>query len=529
MRVLVAEPLAEEGIDSLKKEADVDVRLDLDPQALLDVISEYDAVIVRSATKITKDVIDRGENLKVIGRAGSGVDNIDVDAATRRGVVVVNAPQSNILAAAEHTMALILAMARNIPAAHASLREGKWERGLLGAELNGKTLGIIGLGRIGSLVAQRASAFGMRLVACDPFVSRSRAAQLGIELLPTHQELYAVADFITVHVPKSPENMALLSDKEFEQMKPGVRVINVARGGIVDEKALLRALESGQVAGAALDVFEKEPPGEDPLLKHPGVVATPHLAGSTEEAQTKAGAAIAEQVLLALRGEFAPYAVNVEGGAEYVEALRPFMALTENLGKVMTGIAGAGVSAIHFEFHGTLAEHDTKILTLAGLKGVFAAIVHEPVTYVNAPILAADRGIEVQETKNASSRDYVNLVVLRAESDDGRVTVAGSLVGKKDQQRIVRVYDYEFDMLPERYMCFLRYADRPGVIGKVGTVLGEAGINIASMDVSRETIGGEALMGLTVDSVIPADVVESIQGAIDARDARFIDLGPGTS
>ncbi|MGI8425475.1 MAG: phosphoglycerate dehydrogenase [Actinomycetota bacterium] len=526
MKVLVAEPLADEGIEKLQAELEVDQRFDLTPEGLLEVIDDYDAVIVRSSTKITKDVIEKGTNLKVVGRAGIGLDNIDVEAATRKGVLVVNAPQSNILSAAEHTMALLLSLARNVPAADASLRAGGWERErFTGVELHGKTLGILGLGRIGTLVAARASAFGMRLVAYDPYVSKARAVQIGVELAASIEELCRQSDFITVHLPKTSETRAILGPKEFEVMKPGVRIINVARGGIVDEKALIAAHDDGRVAGAAVDVYEKEPPGEHPFFKVTDFVVTPHLGASTEEAQSKAGVSIAEQVLLALRGEFAPYAVNIQGGAEYVEMLRPFIPLTEKLGRILTGVAGSGLNDLHFEFHGAISDQDTRILTLAGLKGMFSKIVHEPVTYVNAPLLAEERGMQVTETKTAAALDFVNLILLSAESDQGKVTVGGSLVGKKDEERIVRVYDYAMDMPPERYMCFVRYGDRPGVIGQVGSVLGSSGINIASMQVSREKIGGEALMGLSVDEEIPAEVIDQISQTIEARDAKFIDLG----
>jgi D-3-phosphoglycerate dehydrogenase len=328
-----------------------------------------------------------------------------------------------------------------------------------------------------------------------------------------------------VHLPKNAETKAILADPEFALMKPEARVINVARGGIVDEDALVRALKDGLIAGAAVDVYEKEPPGPHALFGLEQVVVTPHLGASTEEAQTRAGTAIVEQVLLALRGEFAPYAVNVAAGGDFGEALRPFIPLTERLGRLVGGLAPSGLSAVRVEVHGAIAENDTRILTLAALKGLFGGIVHEPVTYVNAPLMAQERGIQVEETKSASSQDYVNLVVIRAESDDGPVVVGGSLFGKANEEHLVRVYDFSIDMEPQRYLCLLRYADRPGVIGKVGTVLGAAEINIASIKVSRETIGGEALMGLTVDSPIPAEVVQEIAVVAQAREARFIDLG----
>lgn len=526
MKVLVTEPLAEEGVERLRQHVEVDVRVGLERDALMEILSDYDGVIVRSGTHIDAELIERADRLRVIGRAGTGVDNVDVDAATRQGVIVVNAPKSVSIANAEHTMALMLALARNVAQGDASLKAGRWEKDrFTGIELAGKTLGLIGLGRIGTLVAQRASAFGMRLLAVDPYISNQRFTQLGITPV-SHEQLYREADFIVVLVPKTSETDKLIGERELALMKDGVRIINTARGGLIDEDALATALREGKVAGAALDVFEVEPPTDSKILSLPGVVATPHLGASTDEAQARAAVTIAEQVLLALQGEFAPYAVNVEAGTEFVEALRLFVPLTERLGRILTGLSGSGVSALHFEFHGNIAEHDTRILTLAGLKGAFGAIVHEPVTFVNAPLIASERGIEVKETKSQVSQDFVNLVVLNAETDEGLVSVGGTLVGKRDRERIVRAFEYEIDMEPQRFMCFLRYVDRPGIIGKVGTVLGEAGVNIAGMDVSRETIGGEALMGLTVDSQIPEKVLDQIVEAIEARDAKFIDLGP---
>ncbi len=511
----------------MRTEVEVDVLPELPRQKLLDVIGEYDAVIVRSATQIDKEAIDKGWRLKVIGRAGIGLDNIDVEAATRRGILVVNAPQSNVLSAAEHSMALLLAMARQIPAADASLRAGKWSRSkFTGVELHGKTLGVVGLGRIGTLVAQRAAAFGMRIVVFDPYVTEARAAEMQATLASTLDDLLHEADFITIHLPKTSETKGMLGAEQFAKMKPGVRIVNASRGGIVDEAALQKAHEDGIVAAAAIDVYDKEPAGPDhPFFKEPDFVVTPHLGASTAEAQEKAGTAIAEQVLLALRGEFAPYAVNIKGGAEYVEAIRPFISLTETLGRIAHGVAGDRITEVSMEFRGTVAEHDTRILTLAGLKGLFSAIVHEPVTYVNAPLLAQERGIQVREIKTAVASDFVSLVSVGAGSEHGSVNVAGTLVGKKDEERIVSVWGYGMDMSPERYMCFIKYTDRPGVIGIVGSVLGEAGVNIASMQVSRQTIGGEALMGLTVDDEIPSGVLGKIKEAIDATDVRAIDLG----
>ncbi|HVE75593.1 MAG TPA: phosphoglycerate dehydrogenase [Actinomycetota bacterium] len=526
LKVLIAEELSTEGVEKLRTEFEVDVLVGLSKDELLASVADYSAIIVRSATQIDAEVIERASALKVVGRAGVGVDNIDVDAATRKGVVVVNAPQSNVLSAAEHTMALLLSLARNVPAADASTRAGKWERSkFTGVELQGKTLGILGLGRVGTLVAQRASAFGMRLVAYDPYISKSRAAQLGIEVADGIEGVLREADFLTVHLPKNPETKGSIGAAQMALMKPGVRIVNTSRGGLIDEAALVDAYEKGIIAGVAVDVFDEEPPGPHPFFEIEDFIVTPHLGASTEEAQAKAGAAIAEQVMLALRGEFAPFAVNVSGGTGYVEALRPYMSLTEKLGRIAAGLVGGGLSSVQFQYLGTVAEHEIKVLTLAGLKGLFAPVVHEPVTFVNAPLIAAERGIQVIETKSPTSRDFVNLVQLTVEGERGPIVVAGTLVGKHDQERIVRVFDYWFEMEPERYMCFLRYQDVPGVIGKVGTVLGEADINIAGMQVSRENIGGEALMGLTVDSAIPPEVLGNITKAIGATDVHFIDLG----
>lgn len=471
--------------------------------------------------------MERAPNLRVVGRAGVGVDNVDVEAATRRGIVVVNAPGANNLSNAEHALALLLALVRHIPLANESLRAGKWEKSIfVGSELQGKTLGLIGMGRTGILVAQRASAFGMRLIAADPYVTKARAAQLGIDLV-SHDELYRRADFISVHVHRTPETEGLIGHREFALMKPTARIVNTARGGIIDEEALVSALKEGRIAGAALDVFEKEAPPRRDLLELKNVVVTPHIGGSTEEAQRKAGESIAEQVLIALRGELAPYAVNVQAGTEFVEALRSYIPLTDRLGRLLTGLTGAGISSLEFQFFGTIADHDTRILTLAGLRGMFSSVVSQPVTYVNAPMIAKERGIDVSETKSATSPDWVNLVQVRAQTEGSEVVVAGTLIGKHDQEKIVRVYDHEIDMEPTQYMLFLRYIDRPGILGKVGTILGEAAVNIAGTHLGRENKGGESLWGLTLDSPIPTAVLGRIVEAIEAIDAKFIDLGPG--
>lgn len=525
MKVLVTERLSAAGTERLREHLDVDERLGLSPDELLEVIGDYDALVVRSATKVDARVLDQAHNLKVVGRAGIGLDNVDVDAATKHGVLVVNAPQSNVLSAAEHTMALLLAQARNVPQAHAALTSGSWEREKWqGVELHGKTLGIVGLGRVGTLVAQRASAFGMRLVAYDPYIAPERAAQMGVTLVETVTEVCERADFITIHLPKTAETVGIISDRELEAVKPGVRIVNTARGGLIDEAALVRALRSGRVAGAAIDVFEGEPVTNHDLFGIDTVVVTPHLGASTAEAQDKAGVTIAEQVLLALRGEFVPYAVNVDVGTDIPEPVRPYLQLAERLGRVAVALAGSGISSLRFEYRGGIAEHDTRALTLSALKGAFSAVVHEPVTFVNAPMLAKERGISTEESKSPESLDYVNLIEVRAEGQDETVSVAGVLVGKKDTERLVRVYGYDLDMAFSPVMAFFRYDDRPGIVGIVGSLLGEAGVNIGNMQVARQSEGGEALMGLAVDSPITQTVLDSIKEKAHLSDTRLIVL-----
>ena len=525
MKVLVAEKLSQSGVERLREHLEVDVRIDLPREELLGSIESYDALVIRSATKVDAEVLERATNLKVVGRAGIGLDNVDVDAATRQGVLVVNAPQSNVLSAAEHTMALLLAQARNIPQAHATLTGGEWTRERWqGIELHGKTLGIVGLGRVGTLVAQRASAFGMRLVAYDPYLPPGRAAQMGVEMVSTVADVARRSDFLTIHLPKTPETIGIISSKELAGARPGIRIVNTARGGLIDEGALVKGLKEGTIGGAAVDVFDDEPVTDHPLFGLENVVVTPHLGASTAEAQDKAGLAIAEQVLLALRGEFVPYAVNLEVGAEISESVRPYLRLSDRLARTAVALAGPGIETLRFEFHGGLADHDTKALTLAGLKGAFSGVMHEPVTFVNAPLLARERGISVEEARYSQSLDYVNLMEVRAETPDETVSVAGVLVGKRDTERLVRVWGYDLDMTFSTYMTFFRYEDRPGVVGAVGSLLGDAGINIANMQVARQTQGGEALMVMAVDSPIPEDFLNEIVERVNMSDARLIVL-----
>ncbi len=526
MRVLVTEKLSEAGLDLLRRHLEVDVREDLARGDLAAEIGPYDALVIRSATRVTAEVLEAAPALKVVARAGIGVDNVDVEAATRRGVMVVNAPQSNTISAAEHTMALLLAQARNVPQAHGELRAGRWDRTRWeGVELAGKTLGLVGLGRVGTLVAQRAIAFGMRVIAFDPYVSGERARELGVDVMPTLEALLVQADFVSIHLPGSPETKGLLGEHQLAMLKPGARLVNTARGGIVDEEALAKAIEDGRLAGAALDVFAVEPTTDSPLFGLENVVVTPHLGASTVEAQDKAGMAVAEMVRLALEGQFVPYAVNVSAGAEVAEAVRPFVGLAERLGALAAGLAEGGVRSIVASYLGRVAEHDTRVLTLAILKGILGRSVNEPVSFVNAPILARDRGLTVSEMRSTGSQDYVSQLSVRAETEaEPPLVVAGTLLGKKNAERVIQVWDFEVEIEPARNMLFFVYEDRPGIIGKVGTILGEHGVNIATMEVGRKAAGGDALMGLTLDSPAPADVLASIADAIDAKTIRAVTL-----
>lgn len=507
-RILVTEKIADGGLDEMRAAGhDVDVVLGPEPDELLDLVKGAHGLIIRSATTVTAEVLEAGSDLVVVGRAGIGLDNVDVATATARGVMVVNAPQSNTLSAAEHTMALLLAQARNIPQAHAALVEGRWERSRwTGVELSDKTLGIVGLGRIGKLVAQRALAFGMNIVAFDPYVSPEHARQLNIELLSL-DELMGAADFVTLHVAKTPETVGLIGAERLAKAKPGIRIINVARGGIVDEAALCDAIDSGQVAGAALDVFSSEPMTESPLFGRPEVVVTPHLGASTHEAQDKAGATIANQVILALAGEFVPFAVNVSA-AEASETVRPFLSVAERLGELIACLDGA-TAGIEVEYQGQIAGYDTRILTLALLKGFFRHVVDEPVSFVNAPQMAAERGVDVRETATATARDYVNLVSVRTPEH----SLSATLVGLRADPRIVSVDGHTVDVPPARHMLILRNDDRPGVIGAVGMILGNAGINIADMDVGQSPTGRSALMIIATAEPVPVEVQEELRAA----------------
>jgi D-3-phosphoglycerate dehydrogenase / 2-oxoglutarate reductase len=520
-KVLIREPIAEAGIRLLRERGfDVDVDGDSD---LAKTIGDYDAIVVRSATKVTADLIDRAANLKVIGRAGVGVDNVDVDAATRRGIVVANAPESTVISAAEHTIGLLVALTRNIPQAHAALKQGRWERKTYGGvELADKTLGVLGFGRIGQQVARRASGLGMRIVAYDPFVSPERFRELGVDRADTVEEVYRVGDFLTLHLPLTDETRRSIGAEAFPKMRDGVRIVNAARGELIDEEALLEALKNGKVGGAALDVFSAEP-YTGPLLELDNVVVTPHLAASTEEAQDRAGLIIAEQVAAALEGGLVSNAVNIPViGAEDLEVLGAYIPLAAKLGRLAMELAGGHVQELRLTYFGALAQYDTRLLTVAALNGAFQGRSDQPVNYVNAPVIAAERGVEVREERSRSARDYTNLVRVEAVSEPESLRVAGTTMGNENRLWLVSALGFELDMELAPLLVVFRYDDVPGVIGKVGTVFGEAGVNIANMTVSRTRQGGQALMVLSIDTPAPPELVREIHAEFD--DARFISL-----
>lgn len=522
--VLVAEELSPAGIALLESDFDVRFTEGANRNALLASLADAEALIVRSATRVDAEVLALAPKLRVVARAGVGLDNIDVYEATKAGVMVVNAPTSNVVSAAEHAVALLLASARNIPQALSSLRRGEWKRSkFTGVELQDKVVGILGLGRIGMLVAQRLSAFGMRVVAYDPYVPAARAAQLGVKMLSLH-DLLAESDFITVHLPRNPETLGLIGDRELRVVKRDARIINTARGGIVDEDALVLALKEGRIAGVGIDVYRSEPCTDSPLFGFDSVVATPHLGASTREAQEKAGTQAARSVKLALAGEFVPDAVNVDGGA-VAEEVKPGLPLAEKLGRIFTALAGGVAVQLDVEARGEIAAHDVRVLQLAALKGVFTDVVEDPVTYVNAPLLAKERGVDVRLRVEHESPDWRNLITLRGTMPDGEVvSVAGTLTGRRQQGKLVEVNGFDMEIAPTEHMAFFTYTDRPGIVGLVGRILGDHGINIAGMQVRRDTMGGKALIVFTVDSALPSALVDDIAEAIDAEVGRAVDL-----
>ena len=526
-RVLVKEKIADSGVALLREKFDVDVGTDWADGELEERIGDYDAILIRSATKLTAPLIEKGTRLKVIGRAGVGVDNVDVPAATKRGIIVANAPEANTIAAAEHTLALLLALCRNIPQAHASLTAGRWERSRFGGtEVYEKTLGILGFGRIGTYVAERAKSFGMHVIAFDPFVSTERYRELGVEKAETSDDVYAKADIITLHLPKTPDTAGWLNDEAFSKMRDGVRIINVARGELIDDEALQRALESGKVAGAALDVFPQEPITEHPLFGMENVIVTPHLGASTAEAQDRAGVITAEQVAAALEGGMVTNAVNIPRLApEDMEQLGPLMPLCTKLGRLAMALGEASsVDRIQVSYEGRLSEFDTRLLTISVLNGVLSGHTEEPVNFVNAHTLAEERGIAVAEQKEPESGNFTELVRVELVSDGGSVEVAGTGFGPRQVPHLVSAYGQSFNMELADHLAFFRYVDQPGMIGRVGEAFGRHGVNIHSAAVGAEEGAHEAVMAVTTNAPVPQAVIDEISGFDDFHDGRAVNL-----
>jgi D-3-phosphoglycerate dehydrogenase len=519
-RILVAEPIADSGVRMLRERFDVDLGVGWSAEELADRIGGYDGILVRSATKLTADLIARGENLKVIGRAGVGVDNVDVQAATKRGIIVANAPESNVITAAEHTVAMMLALARNIPQANAALTAGRWERSKWGGvELYDKTLGLLGFGRIGQLVATRARGFGMRVVAFDPYVSAARFRELGAEQAESSDDLYAQADFISIHLPSTPETSGWLDAEALAKCRDGVRIVNCARGSLLVEEDLKAALDSGKVGGAALDVFAQEPVTDHPLFGYPNVVVTPHLAASTTEAQDRAGVQTAEQVVAALTGGVVSTAVNIPAvSAEDMEVLGPFVPLCRRLGRLAMALAeGSSVDRVEAEYLGRVAGRETRLLTLSVLVGLLAGHTEEEVNLVNAPSLADARGIEVSERNELHARDFTDLVRVTVVSGSERVRVVGTTLGRLDRPHLLEAWGQRFNLqFDEGHLTLFRYRDVPGMVGRVGSALGEHGINISAAAVGRQPPRADghraelAVMAVTTDAPVPPAVVEEI-------------------
>jgi D-3-phosphoglycerate dehydrogenase len=524
-KVLVSDSVDQAGIDILAQVAQVDVKTGLPTEELVKIIPEYDALMLRSGTKVTQEIIEAGTQLKIIGRAGVGVDNIDVPAATRQGIVVVNSPEGNTIAAAEHALAMILALSRRIPQANESVKQNKWERNrFIGSEVYKKTLGIVGLGKIGSHVAHAAKAMGMKLLAYDPFISKERADQIGCSLVDLDL-LFSESDYITLHVPKTPETTHLINKEALDKMKPTTRIVNCSRGGIIDEDALVEALEADKIAGAALDVFEQEPLGESKLRELSSkVILTPHLGASTEEAQTNVAIDVAEQIRDVLLGLPARSAVNIPGlTPEVMEKLRPYLQLSETLGNLVGQLAGGGIDLLNVKLQGELATNQSQPLIVAAIKGLLSQALRERVNYVNASIEAKERGIKVIETRDSSMQDYSGSLHLEARGSTGEHSVTGVLLSN-GEIRITDIDEFPVNVPPSNYMLFTLHRDMPGIIGKIGSLLGSFNVNIASMQVGRKIVRGDAVMVLSLDDPLPEGILEEILKVPGIRDAYTVKL-----
>jgi D-3-phosphoglycerate dehydrogenase / 2-oxoglutarate reductase len=525
LKVLVSDPIDQVGIDILSQVAQVDINTSLSPDELVVAIADYDALMIRSGTRVTAAVIEAGHKLKIIGRAGVGVDNVDVPAATRKGIVVVNSPEGNTIAAAEHTLAMMMSMSRFIPAANESMKAGKWDRkNFTGVEVYKKTLGIVGLGKIGAHVANVAKAMGMNLIAYDPFISKERAEQIGCKLVEM-DKLLREADYITLHIPKTPETANLINAESIAKMKPTVRIINCARGGIIDEAALAEAVNEGRIAGAAIDVFDSEPLGESSLRSvGKNLVLTPHLGASTEEAQVNVAIDVAEQIRDVLLDKPARSAVNIPGlRPDVLEALKPYLQLAETLGTMVSQLAGGRIESLNISLRGELASNQSQPIVIAALKGMLSHALQERVNFVNASIEAKERGIHVIETRDESVKDYTGSLLLTAKGSLGEHSVGGALLGDHEM-RIISIDEFPVNVPPNKYMLFTLHRDMPGIIGRIGSLLGDLNVNIASMQVGRKIVRGDAVMVLTVDDPLPENTVAEITKVSGIRDAYTVTL-----
>ncbi len=524
MKVLVADPVAPEGVEILRKHAEVDVKTGLSPGDLAAIIGEYEGLLVRSETKVTAGIIEAGRRLQVIARAGVGIDNIDVEAATQKGIVVVNAPAANTMAAAEHAIALMMALARNIPQAHESLRDGAWKRqSFVGVEVQNKTLGIVGLGHVGSEVARRVQGFHMRILGFDPYVSPQHAGNLHVELV-TLEEIFREADFITLHVPLTPQSRNMIGSRELAMMKPGVRIINCARGGLIDEQALDQALREGRVAGAALDVFAQEPPRDLPLLRNERVIVTPHLGASTHEAQAHVAIDAAEQIVLVLNGQPVRWAVNAPLiSAEMMPILGPFLKVASAVGRIIAQMAEGQMTSIDIGYEGEIARYDLTALKAAVIGGLLQEISEERINVVNAALVATRRGLRVAEHKATACENYTSLITVAVTTTAGITTSAGTML--RGEVHIVRVNEYWIDIVPKGgYFLFSDHRDRPGLVGAVGTVTGNADINVSSMQLARLQPRGQALMVLELDEPLNQAQIEQVLAIPDIYSAKLVEL-----
>jgi len=525
-KILVTDGLSADAQAILVDKYKIDLKKGLSADELKEVIGGYEAIIIRSATKLTRDVLEAADRLEVIGRVGVGVDNVDLTAATKKGILVVNAPGSNSVSVAEHTIGLMMSLARKIPEANISTQSGKWEKSRFkGMEIEGKTLGVIGFGKIGFLVAKKALGLGMKVIAFDPFASDERFKQLGIERAKKVEEIYRVADFITIHLPKNKDTIGMFDKQELQKMKKNVVIINAARGGIIVEDDLAELIKEGHIGGAGLDVYSDEPCKESPLFGFENVVCTPHLGASTTEAQDRAGMMIAEQIDAVFRKKVAPFVVNIPAvGPEAMEAISPYFELANNMGSLFSSLFNGSLDELEISFYGKLSDYDTSMLTSMIMVKIFSRYSPDDINVVNVRMIAEELGIKVKETKSSQSRDYVNLIELKGIGKESELSISGTITGKKNKPRFIAIDKFEIDMVPSKHMIFIKYKDIPGQIGKIGTAFGKFGINISSMHVGRKKLGGAALMGLNVDSELTDDMFEEFKKLTGYKDIKAVNL-----